>query len=73
MASDSMSIQADGPTVFARACKLGLEGIVSKRKELALSQRPVTRLAQDEESERACDEAGRRRRLGQRALAMTET
>jgi ATP dependent DNA ligase-like protein len=27
-------IEADGPTVFAHACKLGLEGIVSKRKGL---------------------------------------
>jgi bifunctional non-homologous end joining protein LigD len=26
-------IQADGPTVFAHACKMGLEGIVSKRKD----------------------------------------
>jgi bifunctional non-homologous end joining protein LigD len=26
---------ADGPTVFAHACKLGLEGIVSKRKDSA--------------------------------------
>ncbi len=26
-------IQADGQTVFAHACKLGLEGIVSKRKD----------------------------------------
>ena len=25
-------IGADGPTVFAHACKMGLEGIVSKRK-----------------------------------------
>ena len=25
-------IEADGPTVFAHACKMGLEGIVSKRK-----------------------------------------
>ena len=25
-------IDADGPTVFAHACKMGLEGIVSKRK-----------------------------------------
>jgi bifunctional non-homologous end joining protein LigD len=23
----------DGPTVFAHACRLGLEGIVSKRKD----------------------------------------
>src|SRR5436309_1890143 len=34
-------IEADGPTVFAHACKMGLEGIVSKRKGLALSQRPL--------------------------------
>jgi bifunctional non-homologous end joining protein LigD len=25
--------EADGPFVFAHACKLGLEGIVSKRKD----------------------------------------
>jgi ATP-dependent DNA ligase len=25
--------EGDGPTVFAHACKLGLEGIVSKRKD----------------------------------------
>jgi ATP-dependent DNA ligase len=24
-------IEGDGPTVFAHACKLGLEGVVSKR------------------------------------------
>ena len=27
-------IETDGPTVFAHACKMGLEGIVSKRKTL---------------------------------------
>jgi len=26
-------IEGDGPIVFAHACKLGLEGIVSKRKD----------------------------------------
>jgi bifunctional non-homologous end joining protein LigD len=26
-------IEADGPTVFAHACRMGLEGIVSKRKD----------------------------------------
>ena len=31
-------IEGDGPTIFAHACKLGLEGIVSKRKGLALDQ-----------------------------------
>jgi len=28
-------IEGDGPTVFAHACKLGLEGVVSKRKDSA--------------------------------------
>ena len=26
-------IESDGPTVFAHACKMGLEGIVSKRRD----------------------------------------
>ena len=26
-------MEGDGPTVFAHACKLGLEGIISKRKD----------------------------------------
>jgi len=25
--------EGDGPTVFAHACKMGLEGVVSKRKD----------------------------------------
>ena len=28
-------MEGDGPTVFAHACKMGLEGIVSKRKNSA--------------------------------------
>src|SRR6266403_4766644 len=28
-------LESDGPTVFAHACKMGLEGIVSKRKDSA--------------------------------------
>ena len=28
-------IEGDGPTVFAHACRLGLEGVVSKRKDSA--------------------------------------
>src|SRR5262245_113150 len=31
-------IEVDGPTVFAHACKMGLEGIVSKRKDSPRSQ-----------------------------------
>ena len=30
-------IEGDGPTVFAHACKLGLEGIVSKRKDSSIA------------------------------------
>jgi bifunctional non-homologous end joining protein LigD len=29
------NIEGDGPTFFAHACKMGLEGIVSKRKDSA--------------------------------------
>jgi bifunctional non-homologous end joining protein LigD len=32
-------MEGDGPTVFAHACKLGLEGIVSKRLEGIVSKR----------------------------------
>jgi hypothetical protein len=42
-------IEGDGPTVFAHACKMGLEGIVSKRKDFALPLWPLTRQAQNEE------------------------
>jgi bifunctional non-homologous end joining protein LigD len=34
-------IEADGPTVFAHACKMGLEGIVSKREGFALPVRAL--------------------------------
>jgi bifunctional non-homologous end joining protein LigD len=34
----------DGPIVFAHACRLGAEGIVSKKVDGALSVRPVPRL-----------------------------
>jgi len=40
-------LEGDGPTIFAHACKMGLEGLVSKRKDSML--RPLARLAQDEE------------------------
>jgi ATP-dependent DNA ligase len=33
-------IEGDGPTVFAHACKMGLEGIVSKRKDSAYRSGP---------------------------------
>jgi bifunctional non-homologous end joining protein LigD len=41
-------IAEDGPTVFAHACRLGAEGIVSKRVDcrLHVSIRSITRLDQ---------------------------
>jgi bifunctional non-homologous end joining protein LigD len=33
------ALEGDGDTVFRHACKLGLEGIVSKRKDSAVSKR----------------------------------
>ena len=34
-------MEGDGPTVFAHACKLGLEGIVSKRKDFSVAIRAL--------------------------------
>jgi hypothetical protein len=39
-------IEGDGPTVFAHACKLGLE---LEAQEFRLPFRPLARLAQNEE------------------------
>jgi hypothetical protein len=64
-------IEGDGPTVFAHACKMGLEGIV-EAQGVRLPLRPLARLAQDEESERSGSDAGGRRGLGQKEMAMTE-
>jgi hypothetical protein len=55
--------------VFRHACKLGLEGVVSKRK-LSLSLGPLARLAQDEECKCSSREARSGGGLGQAALAM---
>ena len=57
-------IEADGPTVFAHACKMGLEGIVSKRKDFDLSFGAVTRLAEEQEPDLCGSEAGCRVGLG---------
>jgi hypothetical protein len=58
-------LEGDGPTVFAHARKLGLEGIVSKRKDSRLPFRPLARLAQNEEPGCAGREAGGGRALGE--------
>ena len=59
-------IEADGPTVFAHACKMGLEGIVSKRKGSttdpaghAIGSKARTRLVRQR--------SGRLRRIGKGA------
>jgi hypothetical protein len=54
----------DGPIVFAHACRLGLEGIVSKRKD-SLSPRPLAGLAQVKEPGQPGSAPGGGGRLGQ--------
>jgi hypothetical protein len=61
----------DGELVFRHACKLGLEGIVSKRLGSRYrSGRSPPWLAQDEEPERSRREARGGRRLGQGPMAL---
>jgi len=50
-------IEGDGPTVFAHACKMGLEGHRVEAQGLRLSFRPFAGLVEDEESERSSGEA----------------
>jgi len=54
----------DGPLVFQHACKLGLEGIVSKRKDSPLPLEMLAGLDQEQEPYRARGEAGGRGGLG---------
>ena len=56
--------EGDGPTVFAHACKMGLEGHRVEAQGLRLSFRPFAGLVEDEESERSSGEARGRRRIG---------
>jgi hypothetical protein len=63
-------IEGDGPTVFSHACKVGLEGIVSKRKDFCLPLRPLARLTQNEERGCTRGEAGGGGGLGQREMAI---
>ena len=44
-------LTGDGPTVFEHVCRMGLEGIVSKRTGRALSERAQQSVGQDEEPE----------------------
>jgi hypothetical protein len=49
--------EEDGAIVFREACKLGCEGIVSKRLRLDLSLGAISALGQDQEPESASGEA----------------
>jgi len=42
------ALAAEGAVVFAKACKLGLEGIASKRQGSFLQERAKPELAQDQ-------------------------
>ncbi len=59
--------------VFRHACKLGLEGIVSKRQQFQLSFGAITALDQVEKSAGAGGEAGSRRGVGPMAVRKSET
>ena len=47
-----------GAEIFAHACRLGHEGIVAKRIDLALRKRPIKALAEDQEPGQPGDAAG---------------
>jgi hypothetical protein len=64
-------IEGDGGTIFSHACKLGLEGIVSKRKGSLYRSGRSPGLAQDEEPGCAGSEARGRRGLGPGRMALT--
>jgi hypothetical protein len=55
-----------GPDLYCAACRMGLEGLVSKRRD-SLSWRPMSALGQGEEPEQPSDEA----RGAGRLVAMT--
>ena len=58
-------IEADGPTVFAHACKMGLGGHRVEAQSVALPLWPLARLAQVEEPELCGCAARGRGELGQ--------
>ena len=62
-----------GLTVFQHACKMGLEGIVSKRLGIALSIGTLAGLAQVQEPGGACGETGGGRGLGAVGAGETAT
>src|SRR5262249_13379806 len=63
-------MEGDGETVFRHACKFGIEGIVSKRKNSFYPLRSIARLAQNEERECTSREARSGGRMGQKKTAL---
>jgi hypothetical protein len=61
---------SDGPTVFAHACKMGLEGIVSKRKDSAYRSGRSPDWPQNEKPGGVGGEARGRRGLGKEGMAL---
>jgi hypothetical protein len=64
-------MEGDGETLFRHACKLGLEGIVSKRKDAAYRSGRSPDWAQDEKRRRTGRKTRSRRRLGEKEMAMS--
>jgi bifunctional non-homologous end joining protein LigD len=56
----SAHLKGNGVSVFEHVCRLGLEGIVSKRVNAPLSERPVEDVGQDEEPGQRCGAPGAR-------------
>jgi hypothetical protein len=65
-------MEGDGPTVFAHACKMGLEGIVSKRKDSAYRSGRSPDWLKMKNPEALAVKRGRRGRLGQKETALTD-
>ena len=52
-------LQGDGAAIFQHACDQGLEGIVSKRRDMAYRSGRVKSLAEDEEPQQPGDASRR--------------
>jgi ATP-dependent DNA ligase len=63
-------MEGDGETVFRHACKLGLEGIVSKRKDSAYRSGRSPDWLKMKNADGTGGEARSRGRLGQRQMAL---
>jgi bifunctional non-homologous end joining protein LigD len=65
-------LEGDGPTVFAHACKMGLEGIVSKRRASLYRSGRLAGLAQNEERRCTSGDARSGRGLGEMTGAQAD-